>query len=155
MWNAVTYGDISISLLYDIDHYSCSLITYVFRLFNMLIKGNSLILYCFSCQNGCVSSICAYVWLFKILCVLFIYICCMLYVCLCIKYICGYVWLDDFKLLCAFLCVLYVVCMLCHVCVVQCIVEFKSSLELCVMLVVHASTLNKTYLFIYLFTLES
>ena len=72
-----------------------------------------------------------------------------------IKYICGYVWLDDFKLLCAFLYVLYVVCMLCHVCVVQCIVEFKSSLELCVMLVVHASTLNKTYLFIYLFTLES
>ena len=47
-----------------------------------------------------------------------------------IKYICGYVWLDDFKLLCAFLYVLHVVCMLCHVCVVQCIVEFKSSLEL-------------------------
>jgi hypothetical protein len=46
--------------------------------------------------------------------------------------------------------VLYVVCMLCHVCVVQCIVEFKSSLELDVMLV-HASTLNKTYFFIYLF----
>jgi hypothetical protein len=37
---------------------------------------------------------------------------------------------QDFKLLCAFLYVLYVVCMLCHVCVVQCIVEFKSSLEL-------------------------
>ena len=36
----------------------------------------------------------------------------------------------DFKLLCAFLYVLYIVCMLCHVCVVQCIVEFKSSLEL-------------------------
>jgi hypothetical protein len=34
-----------------------------------------------------------------------------------IKYICGYVWLDDFKLLCAFLYVLYVVCMLCHICV--------------------------------------
>ena len=46
--------------------------------------------------------------------------------------------------------VLYVVCMLCHVCVVQCIVEFKSSLELDVMLV-HASTLNKTYFFLYLF----
>ena len=69
----------------------------------------------------------------------------MLYACLCIKYICGYVWLDDFKLLCAFLYVLYVVFMLCHVCV-QCIVEFRT----CVMLVVHASTLNKTYLFIYL-----
>ena len=54
----------------------------------------------------------------------------MLYACLCIKYICGYVWLDDFKLLSAFLYVLYVVLMLCHVCVVQCIVEFKSSLEL-------------------------
>ena len=47
-----------------------------------------------------------------------------------IKYICGYVWLDDFKLLCAFLYVLYVVFMLCHVCVVQRIVEFKSSLEI-------------------------
>ena len=47
-----------------------------------------------------------------------------------IKYICGYVWLDDFKLLSAFLCVLYDVFMLCHVCVVQCIVEFKSPLEL-------------------------
>ena len=70
-------------------------------------------------------------------CFLFIKImCCMLYACLCIKYQCGYVWLDDFKLLCAFLYVLYVV---------QCIVEFKSSFEL----VVHASTLNKTYLFIY------
>ena len=54
----------------------------------------------------------------------------MLYACLCIKYICGYVWLDDFKLLSAFLYVLYVVFMLCHVCVFQCIVEFKSSLEL-------------------------
>ena len=54
----------------------------------------------------------------------------MLYACLCIKYICGYVWLDDFKLLSAFLYVLYDVFMLCHVCVVQCIVEFKSSLEL-------------------------
>ena len=43
-----------------------------------------------------------------------------------IKYICGYVWLDDFKLLCVFfLYVLYVVCMLFHVCVVQYIVEFK------------------------------
>ena len=49
----------------------------------------------------------------------------MLYACLCIKYICGYVWLDDFKLLCAVCCI-----HVCHVCVVQCIVEFKSSLEL-------------------------
>ena len=54
----------------------------------------------------------------------------MLYACLCIKYICGYAWLYDFKSLCAFLYVLYVACMLCHVYVVQCIVEFKSSLEL-------------------------
>ena len=44
-----------------------------------------------------------------------------------IKYICGYVWLDDFKLLSAFLYVLYDVFMLCHVCVVQCS-QFKSSL---------------------------
>jgi hypothetical protein len=44
--------------------------------------------------------------------------------------------------------VLYVVCMLCHVCVVQCIIEFKSSLELVLCLLYHdASTLNKTYLF--------
>ena len=71
-----------------------------------------------------------YGFLKKILCALFIYMCCMLYACLCIKYICGYVWLDDFKLLSAFLYVLYDVFMLCHVCVVQCIVEFKSSLEL-------------------------
>ena len=47
-----------------------------------------------------------------------------------IKYICRYVWLYDFKLSCAFLYVLYAVCMVCHVCVVQWIVEFKSSLEL-------------------------
>ena len=70
----------------------------------------------------------------------------MLYACLCIKYICAYVWLDDFKLLCAFLYVLYVVFMLCHVCVVQCIV-----VRACVMLVVHAWTLNKTSLFIYIY----
>jgi hypothetical protein len=55
--------------------------------------------------------------------VLYLFICavCCMHVCVSnIKYICGYVWLDDFKLLCAFLYVLYVVCMLCHVCVVQC-----------------------------------
>ena len=57
-------------------------------------------------------------------------VCCMHVYVSSIKYICGYVWLYDFKSLCAFLYVLYVACMLCHVCVIQCIVEFKSSLEL-------------------------
>jgi hypothetical protein len=61
--------------------------------------------------------------------VLYLFICavCCMHGCLSsIKYICGYVWLDDFKLLCVFfLYVLYVVCMLFHVCVVQYIVEFK------------------------------
>jgi hypothetical protein len=68
-------------------------------------------------------------WLFKIVCALFIYMCCM-HVCVSsIKYICGYVWLDEFKLVCAFLYVLYVVCMLCRVCVVQCIVELNKQCQ--------------------------